>query len=261
MARSNITRFRAVALSIAMMAAAFPPAAAQRDRAHPDSTRVPSDSARMADMADHVMGGAMSGAMDANMMKHMALTPLRPATRADSVRATTVAAELTRAIAQYRDTAAAVADGYRMFMPAVKNQRVFHFTSTRRALLSIIHFDPAKPTSVLYTRGSDGGLHLVGAMYTLGEHASLSRLNDRVPLSIARWHQHINWCLPKQGDAARWSERKDGAPVFGPESPIATEDGCRAVGGDFHRHVFGWMLHANVIEGHDLATIFGSDPH
>jgi hypothetical protein len=208
-------------------------------------------------MADHVM----SGAMDANMMKHMALTPVRSATRADSVRATKVAAELTRAIARYSDTAVAVADGYRMFMPAVKNQRVFHFTSTRRALLSMFHFDPAKPTSVLYTRGSDGGLHLVGAMYTLGEHASLSRLNERVPLSIARWHEHINWCLPRKGDAARWSERKDGAPVFGPESPIATEDACRAVGGDFHRHVFGWMLHANVIEGHDLATIFGSDPH
>ena len=121
----------------------------------------------MADMADH----AMSGAMDENMMKHMELTPLRPATRADSVRATAVAAELTRAISRYRDTAAAVADGYQMFMPAVKNQRVFHFTNNRRALLSVFHFDPAKPTSVLYKRGSDGKLHLVGAMYTLGEHA------------------------------------------------------------------------------------------
>ncbi|HEY5060359.1 MAG TPA: hypothetical protein VII52_02435 [Gemmatimonadaceae bacterium] len=257
MARSNVTRYIAVALAIPAMLAPFPHAAAQRGRGHQDPTRASSDSARMADMADHVM----SGAMDDNMMKHMALTPIRPATRADSVRATNVAAELTRAIARYRDTAAAVADGYRMFMPAVKNQRVFHFTSNRRALLSMFHFDPAKPTSVLYKRGSDGALHLVGAMYTLGEHASLSRLNDRVPLSIARWHEHINWCLPRKGDAARWSERKDGAPVFGPESPIATKDACRAVGGDFHRHVFGWMLHANVIEGHDLATIFGSDPH
>ena len=29
-----------------------------------------------------------------------------------------------------------------------------------------------------------------------------------------------------------------------------------AVHGDFHDTVFGWMIHANVYDGKDLATIF-----
>jgi hypothetical protein len=69
------------------------------------------DSARMAGMADH----AMSGPMDENMMKHMELTPVRAATHGDTVRAMHLAGDLKRAIAKYSDTAAAIADGYKMF--------------------------------------------------------------------------------------------------------------------------------------------------
>jgi hypothetical protein len=211
----------------------------------------------MADIADH----AMSGPMDENMMKHMRLTPLRTPTHDDSVRATKVAADLKRAIAKYQDTAVAVADGYKMFLPEVKNQRVYHFTNNGRALLAALRFDPAKPTSVLYKRGSDNTLHLVGAMYTMPQTASMDRLDDRVPLGLARWHEHVNWCVPKEGDVARWLEHKNGKPVFGPESPIATKADCDAVHGDFHPNVFGWMLHANVYEGTDLSSIFGDDDH
>src|SRR5215831_15410045 len=174
---------------------------------HPQVTpKSSADAPAMAGMAEH----AMSGPMDENMMKHMQLTPLRTPTHDDSVRATKVAAELKQAIAKYQDTAAAVADGYEMFLPGVKNQRVYHFTNNGRALLSAFRFDPAKPTSVLYKRGADGKLHLVGAMYTMPKNASLSRLDARVPLGIARWHEHVNWCLPKRGDAARWLEQRDG---------------------------------------------------
>src|SRR6185312_4438621 len=81
-------------------------------------------------------------------------------------RALLVASELKQAIAKYRDTAAAVADGYKMFLPGVKNQRVFHFTNNARAFRAAFSFDPAKPTSILYKRESDGKLHLAGAMYT-----------------------------------------------------------------------------------------------
>ena len=225
---------------------------------HPQVTpKSSADTPAMAGMAEH----AMSGPMDENMMKHMQLTPLRTPTHDDSVRATKVAAELKQAIAKYQDTAAAVADGYEMFLPGVKNQRVYHFTNNGRALLSAFRFDPAKPTSVLYKRGADGKLHLVGAMYTMPKNASLSRLDARVPLGIARWHEHVNWCLPKRGDAARWLEQRDGKPVFGPESPIATKAECDAVNGDFHPNLFGWMLHANVYEGTDLASIFADDHH
>lgn len=201
------------------------------------------------------MGDMEHGAHD----KHMEMTPLRVATHADSVRAMSVVAELSRAIAKYQDTAAAVADGYKMFLPDVKAQRVYHFTNYKRAFKEAFRFNPAEPTSILYKRGTDGALHLVGAMYTMPKRASLSRLDDRIPLSIGRWHKHVNWCMPKKSEQARWSEQRQGAPLFGPESPIATKAACDEVGGVFHDSVFGWMIHVNVNEGTDLATILGND--
>jgi hypothetical protein len=148
-----------------------------------------------------------------------------------------------------------------MFLPDLKNQRLYHFTNNSRALLAAFHFNPSKPTSVLYKRGTDGKLHLIGAMYTMPRTTSLQRLDDRVPLGIAQWHEHVDWCVPKQGAVARWIEQKDGKPVFGPESPIATKAACDAVNGDFHPNLFGWMLHANVYDGTDLSSIFGDDHH
>jgi hypothetical protein len=214
------------------------------------------DTGRVAGMADH----AMTGPMDANMMKHMELTPVPKATHADSSKAEALAAELKRAIAKYQDTAVAVADGYRMFLPNVKEQRVYHFTNYARAFKEAFRFNPEQPTSVLYKRAANGKLRLIGAMYTMPKNAKLEKLNDRVPLSIARWHKHVNWCLPKAGQQARFTElTADGKPRFGPESPIATKAACDAVGGQFHENLFGWMLHANVYEGTDLATVFGDD--
>ena len=251
---------KATAITIAIGLALFLATArhAQRAAAQGVGDRQPSgamDSARMAGMADH----AMDGAMDESMMKHMELTPLRTATHDDSVRAMRLADDLKRAIAKYADTAAAVADGYRMFLPNVKQQKVYHFTNYKRAFMEAFRFDPAQPTSILYSRGPDGRLQLVGAMYTMPKTASLDRLNDRVPLGVARWHKHVNWCLPKKGEESRFLVTKNGHPVFGPESPIATKAECDAVGGVFHPNLFGWMIHANVVRGHDLASIWGDE--
>jgi hypothetical protein len=212
----------------------------------------------MTEMADH----AMDGMMDMNMMKHMALTPARRPTRADSTRALQVAADLKRAISKYKDTAAAVAAGYKMFLPNVKTQKVFHFTSTARGFKEAFRFNDEEPTSLLYKRGVDGNLQLIGAMYTMPKRASLEKLNDRIPLSIAHWHKHVNWCLPKLGQQARFTERDSaGTPKFGPESPVATKAACDAVGGRFYASPLGWMVHVNVFEGMDLAMIFGDEDH
>jgi hypothetical protein len=214
------------------------------------------DSSRMMGMAEH----AMSGHADAIMMRHMELTPARKPTAADSAKALSVAAELRTAIAKYQDTAAAVVDGYKMFLPNVKKQHVYHFTNYGRAFLEAFRFNPEKPTSLLYKRDSaTGKLRLIGAMYTAPKRTRASRLDGRIPLSIARWHQHVNWCVPHKGDESRWLEQKDGHPVFGPESPIATKAECDRVHGAFHSTLFGWMLHANVYAGNDLAAIFGDD--
>jgi len=246
-----------LAFSILAATAAFPRRARAQPHPHPTPAKQPADTIKIAGMADH----AMSGEMDENMMKHMELTPLRPPTHADSVRATKLAAEIKRAIAKYEDTSAAVADGYTMFLPNLKAQQVYHFTNGRHAIGEAFRFDAAKPTSVLYKRGTDGKLRLVGAMYTMPKGAKLSRLDDRIPLSVARWHKHVNWCMPKKEEPARWIEHKNGKPVFGPASPIATKAECDTVQGDFHPNLFGWMIHANVYEGSDLATIFGDGHH
>ena len=129
---------------------------------------------------------------------------------------------------------------------------VRHFTKLRWAIQSRNGLDPARPTSLLYQAGSDGRLTLVGGMFTAPPQTSDADLDARLPLSIARWHQHINWCLPPLADARRrWRETKNGQPVFGPMSPIATAEACEAVGGRFRPRLFGWMVHVMAFAGVD----------
>lgn len=60
---------------------------------------------------------------------------------------------------------------------------------------------------------------------------------------MAQWHEHVNWCVPAPGQDARWDERVNGQPVFGGESVIADDASCRAAGGRFMPHAYGWMTH------------------
>jgi hypothetical protein len=229
------------------------PAVAQHSH---DTTRASQDSSHMIGAAD----AAMAGHMSAEARAHLELSPERRATRDDSVRAREVVQELRTALAKYGDTSAAVADGYRMFMPNVKTQRVFHFTNRKNAFKEAFRFDAKEPTSLLYQREADGSLKLIGAMYTAPKRTRPGKLDERMPLSIARWHKHVRWCLPRPGEAKeRWQERRDGKPVFGPESPITTRQACQEVGGVFLASPLGWMIHANVFLGDDLATVFGHD--
>jgi hypothetical protein len=187
----------------------------------------------------------------------MLMTPKRAVAAGDSARAAAVAATLRASIEKYRDTTAAVADGFRMFAPQVKTQKVYHFTRGLNAVRAAFRFDPAEPTSLLYVKDAGGTFRLVGAMYTAPKRFDYEQLDARVPLSIARWHKHVDWCVPKMGDGKRWLERKDGHPVFGPRSPIATKDACDAVGGRFLASPLGWMVHANVMTSDDPAVIWG----
>jgi hypothetical protein len=194
------------------------------------------------------------GAADAQMAtaqmdaRHLMLTPSRAPTRRDSVAADAIAAALRRAIAKYQDPLVAEADGFKLFAPRVKRQRIYHYSKLSYAVEATFRFDPTKPTALLYTGQPDGTMRLIGAMYTAPRSATLEELDRRVPLGIARWHQHINFCIPKRGEPERWREMQDGRPVFGPLSPIATREACNAVGGVFLPKVFGWMVHANVFQ-------------
>lgn len=167
---------------------------------------------------------------------HMHMTKMRPANAEDQKRANEIVDELRAGIEKYKDYHVALEDGYKIFMPNVP-QPEYHFTNYTNGFLEAFSFDPARPTSLLYKKTSTG-YELVGAMYTMPKRATEAQLNERVPLSVAMWHQHTNLCLPPKGDRrhADWTK-------FGLRGSIATQEACDAAGGRFYPVIFGWMVH------------------
>ena len=192
------------------------------------------------------------------MAAHMETTPRRIATSADSIRVVGIVAELRQAIAKYRDVKVAEADGFKMFAPQIRNQRVYHFTRNLWALENQFRFNPGKPTSLLYKKDAQGNFVLLGAMYTAPKRFSARDLDKRIPTSVAQWHKHVNWCLPPRREDGRWTEMRNGRPVFGPLG-VDTPEACDSVGGRFVKEVFGWMVHANVFASDDPKVIWGDD--
>jgi hypothetical protein len=176
---------------------------------------------------------------------HITLTPEWPERPGDRARADSVAVLARAAVERYRDVAAAEADGYKRFAAQVRNQRVYHYTSTRAAIAARFRFDPAAPTALLYKEEAAGGLRLVGVMYTMPADTPLEQLDRRIPLSIARWHQHTNICLPPRGTgAAAGGDAADAE--FGTRGRIVSREECQAAGGRWFDRMFGWMVHVNL---------------
>ena len=182
---------------------------------------------------------APGGSMPGGNMAHMYMTSLRPAKPGDLQKADAIAAAAKTAMAPYQDYRKALADGFEIFLPNIP-QSQYHFTKRINGLEARSRFDPLSPTSLLYKKTADGGYKLVGVMYTDRVDASEEELNERIPLSVARWHQHINFCKAPAGKKLEY---------FGPQAKfgllgsITTKDACEAEGGEFHPHVFGWMVH------------------
>ena len=190
----------------------------------------------------------------AHMAGHMYLTSRRPSQPGDQARADAIVAAARTAIAPYRDYRRALADGYRIFLPNIP-QAQYHFTNYANGRAAAEWFDPLKPTSLLYRKTADGGYDLIGAMYTDRVDASEDELNQRIPLSVARWHQHTNFCRAPLGQ---------GAGYFGPRAKfgllgsITTRGECAAAGGQFFPHVLGWMVHVYPYET-DPAKVWSVD--
>lgn len=231
--------------------ALLPPACLAQDVTHPlgDSADTPATAAVM-----HEMAAPLAADL------HLRTTPLRAPAPGDSARAAALLVAIRERVARYRDVRVAVADGYRPFLPGVK-QPVYHYTSRRNALAERFRFDPAAPTSLLYRQDSSGGLVLIGVMYSEAPGATLEELDRRVPLAIARWHQHVNLCLPALGARARWRDSSSGRPVFGPQSLIATPEACAAAGGRFVPRMFGWMVHIEAFADDPAAVWSGHEMH
>jgi hypothetical protein len=190
---------------------------------------------------DHMDGsGAHADGHDHHMGPHMKMSALKPAQPGDDARAAKIVEQAKAAIAKYKDPAAAEADGFRLFLPQVKHQKQYHYTNHRNAFAAAFKFDPAKPTSLLYADGKDGKKQLIGLMYTAPARFSEEQLAERIPASVAQWHQHVNLCVPPK--AQRDDMFKPDAK-FGLRGSISTEAECKAAGGTFKPRIFGWMVH------------------
>jgi hypothetical protein len=197
--------------------------------------------------------GAPDGDM-AHMSGHMYMTTLTPMKEGDRQKADALVESARTAMAPYQDYRKALADGYEIFLPNIP-QPQYHFTKYEFGREARLHFDPLKPTSLLYSKTADGGYKLVGAMYTDRVDAAESELNDRIPLSIARWHQHINFCKAPAGQKAGYFGLD---AKFGLRGSITTKEACEAAGGEFYPHVFGWMVHVYPYET-DAKNIWSTD--
>jgi hypothetical protein len=188
------------------------------------------------DANDAMSGHDMDmGGMDMN--PHMFMTELQPKQPGDAQRAEEIVEILGKSIAKYKDYRVALADGYRIFLPNYP-QKQYHFTNYHNAFVAGFVFNPAHPTSLLYTKTKDG-YELQGAMFTAPKSATEQQLNERVPLSVARWHAHVIFCLAPRGATAQQRSSKE----FGLAGSIVTQDACAQAGGRWIKQIFGWMVH------------------
>jgi hypothetical protein len=191
---------------------------------------------------------AMEGHMD--MGPHMKMTALRAEKPGDAGRAEQVVEAARQASQKYLDYHAALAEGYKIFLPNIP-QKMYHFTNYGYAMEAAFRFNPAHPTSLLYEKHG-GDYKLIGVMYTAPKRFGEDQLDQRIPLSVAQWHEHVNFCAPPQD---RRKEVLGPHPQFGLKGSITTPDACEAAGGTFHPVIFTWMVHVYPFEK-DQASVW-----
>lgn len=184
-------------------------------------------------------GMSVMGESMAAMTNHMCITPMRAGQPGDEERAKAVVDQVRTAIEKYKDYKKAIADGYVQANPTV-DQPQFHFNNDANAKLADTTFDPARPTSLLYYRTPTQRFKLEGVMFTARPNATEDELDRRIPLSVARWHKHTNFC---GAPANKTKEYFGDHPKFGMFGSLHTKETCEAEGGTFFPVVFTWMIH------------------
>jgi hypothetical protein len=194
---------------------------------------------------------SMEGHMD--MGPHMKMTALRPTKPGDAARAQEVVEAARKASEKYVDYHTALADGYKIFLPNVP-QKMYHFTNYGYGMEAAFRFNPEHPTSLLYEKHGDD-YKLIGVMYTAPKRFNEDQLDERVPLSVAQWHEHVNFCV---APPSRRGEGLSPHPQFGLKGSITTQEACDAASGTFHPVVFNWMVHVYPFEK-DQASAWSVD--
>src|SRR5688500_8972718 len=168
---------------------------------------------------------------------HVRMAPPRAATPADSARAASIVAAARAALAKYADVALAERDGYVRFLPWLEEQVIFHYNHVPNVIATLQAFDPARPASLLYRKDPAGKMTLVGAMYVAAPGATPDELDARLPLGIAQWHEHVNYCGPTPEGVRAGTQRADG-PALARWLAITSREECDAAGGRFVPRMF-----------------------
>ena len=207
----------------------------------------------------HMDGMEDMGPSMAAMAGHMTMTSLRVKQPGDEEKVKAVVAQVKATIERYKDYRKALADGYVIANPKV-NQPQFHFNNQANIKEAETHFDPTKPSSLLYFQTPTQRYKLEGVMFTARATATEDELNERIPLSMVRWHEHTKFCA---APANRVKEYFGEHPKFGMFGSITTAEACKAEGGTFFPVIFNWMIHVFPFES-DLKDVFSMNddvPH
>jgi hypothetical protein len=190
------------------------------------------------DMHHHDDLSSMGPSMAA-MAGHVAMTPVKSKQPGDEEKAKAVVAQAKATMERYKDYRKALLDGYVIANPKLR-QPQYHFMNQTNTRDADLRFDPGKPTALLYRQTPKLEYMLEGVMYTASPDATEDELNQRVPLSIVRWHRHINFC---EAPESRAKDYQAAHPKFGMFGSINTREACAAEGGIFHPFFFTWMIH------------------
>jgi hypothetical protein len=232
--------------------------AAQQSTDH-DMSGMQMPSHDMSKMQDHDMSAdpdagahAMRSMEDRHMDMgpHMKMTTLREPQAGDQQKADQIVATARKVAEKYQDYKTALNDGFKIFLPNLP-QKHYHFTNYQYGFEAAFSFNPEHPTSLLYEKRDDG-YKLIGVMYTAPKRFTDDDLHDRIPLSIAQWHEHVNFCAPPLD---RKKELFGPNAKFGLLGSIATKEDCDANRGTFHPIIFNWMVHVYPLEK-DTAQIW-----
>ena len=173
-----------------------------------------------------------------NMGPHMKMTPYLPVSVADIAHVKAIVQNAHVCFDKYQDYHVALQDGYRIFAPTIP-QDIYHFANVQSFAEAQTSFDLAHPSALLYNKVGDG-YQFVGVMYSAPAYVSAEQLNQRIPLSIAPWHLHVNFCLPA-GDTEQTLFNANS--LFGLAGTISNQAQCSKVGGTFYSSMYGWMVH------------------
>src|SRR5208282_4725501 len=206
------------------------------------------DSKEDPDASMHAMHSMEGHHMD--MGPHMKMTALRTPQAGDAEKAQKVVEVARGVMEKYKDYHLALDDNFKIFHPELP-QKMYHFTNYRYAMEAFMHFNPEHPTSLLYEKHGDD-YKLIGVMYTAPKRLGEEELDQRIPLSVAQWHEHVNFCAAPAGHKGEYMNPH---PQFGLRGSITTQEACDAAGGTFHPVIFNWMVHVYPFEK-DQANIW-----